>query len=242
VTAAEPGASARVARAESGPRDARRRILAPVRRLVSRRAAEVLEVLAEAIEAKDPCLRGHGRRVAFYSGVLAERIDLGAPERESLRLAAFLHDLGKVGVPSELLRRAGALEPHERRIVERHPMIGARLLARLELPGGVTLALRHHHEWWDGGGYPDGVAGARIPLAARVIGVTDAFDAMTSDRPYRRALPREVAIAELGRWAGIQFDPELAREFVACVESGHCDAHPALASRLAEDGAALRAA
>jgi len=187
-----------------------------------------LELLAETIETKDRFMRGHARRVAFYTGLLAERLGLAPEEREGMRISAFLHDLGKVGVPTDLLLRPGALEPGERRIVEQHPVIGARLLAPLDLPSGTVLALRHHHEWWDGSGYPDGIAGERIPLAARIIAVADAFDAMTCDRPYRRALPREVVVAELRRFAGIQFDPDVAKEFLACLESGLCDPDPEL--------------
>ena len=171
-------------------------------------------------------MRGHARRVAFYSGLVAERMGLADEERDSLRFSAFLHDLGKVGVPTDLLLRPGVLAPDERRIVEQHPVIGSRLLGRLDVPGGVPLALRHHHEWWNGGGYPDGIAGERIPLAARIIGVADAFDAMTSDRPYRRALDRELAKAELRRFAGVQFDPEIAKQFLACLAAGHRDSDP----------------
>jgi response regulator RpfG family c-di-GMP phosphodiesterase len=202
------------------------------------RTLEFLEVLAETIETKDRFMRGHARRVAFYTGLVAERVGLGRAERESLRLSAFLHDLGKVGVPTDLLLRPGALEPAERRIVEEHPVIGARLLAPLDVPGEVSLALRHHHEWWDGSGYPDGIAGDRIPLAARIIGVADAFDAMTCDRPYRRALSRDVVVSELRRFAGSQFDPDVAKEFLACLESGLCDIDP----QLLADAAPSRAA
>src|SRR5262245_29129286 len=150
------------------------------------RTLGLLELLADTIETKDPTMRGHGRRVAFYSGIVAERMGLDDRERERVRIAAFLHDLGKVGVPTDLLLRPGALDPRERRIVEEHPAIGAKLVARLELPSEIAQALRHHHEWWDGGGYPDGISGDAIPLAARIIAVADAFDAMSCDRPYRR--------------------------------------------------------
>jgi response regulator RpfG family c-di-GMP phosphodiesterase len=201
------------------------------------RTFEFLEVLAETIETKDRFMRGHARRVAFYTGVVGERLGLGLPERASLRLSAFLHDLGKVGVPTDLLLRAGALEPGERRLVEQHPVIGARLLAPLDMPSEVSLALRHHHEWWDGSGYPDGIAGERIPLAARIIGVADAFDAMTCDRPYRRALGRETVLAELRRYAGTQFDPDVAAEFLACLESGLFDADPELLADAASGAA-----
>jgi HD-GYP domain-containing protein (c-di-GMP phosphodiesterase class II) len=205
----------------------------------SARTFEFLEVLAETIETKDRFMRGHARRVAFYTGLVGERLGLGHEERASLRLSAFLHDLGKVGVPTDLLLRAGALEPAERRVVEQHPAIGARLLAPLDMPSEVSLALRHHHEWWDGSGYPDGIAGERIPLAARIVAVADAFDAMTCDRPYRRALGREVVVAELRRYAGTQFDPDVAKEFLACLESGLCDVDPQLlADAVAGAGAA----
>ena len=165
-------------------------------------------------------MRGHARRVAFYSGLVAERMGLAGEERESLRFSAFLHDLGKVGVPADLLLRPGALAPDERRIVEQHPVIGSRLLGGFDVPGSAPLALRHHHEWWNGGGYPDGIAGERIPLAARIIGVADAFDAMTSDRPYRKALTAERAVAELQKYAGAQFDRDVVAAVVRLHEAG----------------------
>ncbi len=190
------------------------------------RTLAFLELLAATIEAKDRFMRGHARRVAFYSGLVAERMGLADGERESLRMAAFLHDLGKVGVPTDLLRKPGALSPDERRIVEQHPAIGSGLLAPLDLPAAVSLALRHHHEWWNGRGYPDGIAAEGIPLVARIIGVADAFDAMTSDRPYRRTPGPERAAAELRRWAGVQFDPEISKQFLLCLEAGLCDLDP----------------
>jgi response regulator RpfG family c-di-GMP phosphodiesterase len=184
---------------------------------------EFLEVLAETIETKDRFMRGHARRVAFYAGLIADRLDLGVEIQERVRISAFLHDLGKVGVPTDLLLRAGALEPGEREIVERHPVIGAHLLKPLDLPYVIPVAIRHHHEWWDGSGYPDGLAGEEIPLEARIIAVADAFDAMTCDRPYRQALRREVVIAEFKRYAGIQFDPTLSRIFLEILEQGVAD-------------------
>jgi len=187
------------------------------------RTTAFLEVLAETIESQDPYMRGHARRVAFYASLLAERICLSTKEQEQVRISAFLHDLGKIGVPTELLRRPGALEPTERGIVERHSEIGARLVEPLGIASAVAGAIRHHHEWWDGSGYPDGLHGDEIPLAARIVHLANAFDAMTCDRPYRRALPRDVVIRELHRFAGVQFDPGLTKEFLALVESGACD-------------------
>ncbi len=199
------------------------------------RKLEFLEVLAETIETKDRYMRGHARRVAFYAGLIAERMKLPLEVQERVRVAAFLHDLGKVGVPTDLLLRAGALEPSERAVVERHPVIGAHLLAPLGLPCEISQAIRHHHEWWDGSGYPDGVAGEEIPLDARIISVADAFDAMSCDRPYRHALRRDVVTAEFRRYAGIQFDPAIARIFLTILEERAADVDVTL---LAENAAA----
>jgi putative nucleotidyltransferase with HDIG domain len=190
------------------------------------RTIEFLEVLAETIETKDRFMRGHARRVALYSGLIADRLCLSAEDHEQVRIAAFLHDLGKVGVPTDLLLRAGALDTHERRIVEQHPELGARLLEPLGIPAAVVLAIRHHHEWWDGSGYPDGLAAEEIPLAARIIAVADAFDAMSCDRPYRRALDRRVIADESQRFAGKQFDPSLAKDFLLLLDTGVWDVDP----------------
>jgi putative nucleotidyltransferase with HDIG domain len=190
------------------------------------RTAEFLEVLAETIENKDHFMRGHAHRVAFYSSLLADRLNLSAADHELVRIAAFLHDLGKVGVPTDLLLREGSLEPDERAVVEKHPEIGARLIKPLDLKSSISLAIRHHHERWDGSGYPDGLGGEEIPFAARVIGIADAFDAMTCSRPYRQALTREEVCAELRRAAGEQFDPNLAKEFLGVLETGICDVDP----------------
>ena len=196
---------------------------------------EFLEVLAETIETKDRFMRGHARRVAFYSDLLAHRLKLSEEDHEHVRLAAFLHDLGKVGVPTDLLLRPSALDPSERAVVEQHPEIGARLIKPLHIPATVSAAILHHHEWWDGTGYPAGLSGEETPLAARIIGVADAFDAMSSDRPYRRALDREVVISEIGRFAGVQFDPDIAKEFVAILETGVYEVDPELLADAVQD-------
>ena len=199
------------------------------------RRIDFLEVLAETIEVKDRYMRGHARRVAFYAGLIAERLQLPASAQQRVRVAAFLHDLGKVGVPTDLLLRAGALDPAERAVVERHPTIGAHLLTPLALPCEIPLAIRHHHEWWDGTGYPDNVAGEEIPLDARIISVADAFDAMSCDRPYRHALRRDIVVAEFKRYAGIQFDPAIVKVFLAILEDRAADVDVTL---LAESAAA----
>jgi response regulator RpfG family c-di-GMP phosphodiesterase len=204
------------------------------------RTMDFLEVLAETIESQNPYLRGHARRVAFYAGLLGERICLSAEELERVRIGAFLHDLGKIGVPTDLLMRASALAPAERALVERHPEIGARLVEPLALATGLTSAIRHHHEWWDGRGYPDGLHGETIPLAARVIGIADAYDAMSSDRPYRRALSPLAIRAEFERFAGVQFDPALTKDFLSILETGLGDGDLAVVADAVTDVARPR--
>ena len=187
------------------------------------RTVEFLEVLAETIETKDRYMRGHARRVAFYSSLIADRLCLSAEEQTRIRLAGFLHDIGKVGVPTDLLLRNGALCKEEREIVEKHSEIGSRLLKPLDIPASVASAIQHHHEWWDGRGYPDGLSGEDIPLAARIIAIADAYDTMNSEPPYRSALDRSAIEAEFKRFAGSQFDADLVKEFLAILESGVCD-------------------
>ncbi|MDJ0788179.1 MAG: response regulator [Myxococcota bacterium] len=180
---------------------------------------QFLEVLAETVESQSPFMRGHARRTALYAGLLAERLGLSAEKLGQIRLAGFLHDIGKIGVPTELLLRAGALTPDDRGHVEKHPEIGANLVAPLSLPSAVVGGIRHHHEWWDGRGYGDGLYGEQIPVAARIVALADAYDAMSCDRPYRRALAPQVVAKELDRYAGVQFDPRLAKEFLSMIES-----------------------
>jgi putative two-component system response regulator len=197
------------------------------------RTAEFLEVLAETLESKDRFSRGHARRVAFFATLLSERLQLSVSDRDDLRLAAFLHDLGKVGIPTDILERADALDPDERDSIQEHPCIGGRLLRPLGIAPSVGLAVRHHHEWWDGTGYPDGLAGDDIPVAARIIAVADAYDAMTTDRPYRLALGAARAAEELRRFAGVQFDPDPAREFLSILETRTFETSPDLFADLA---------
>jgi response regulator RpfG family c-di-GMP phosphodiesterase len=200
------------------------------------RTSGFLEVLGETIEAQHEFMRGHAQRTSFYAGMLCDRLCLSAREQEQVRVAGFLHDVGKVGVASELLARPGALDPQERRAVERHPVIGAGLVEPLGLHAEVSMAILHHHEWWDGRGYPDGLFGAQIPIAARIVAVADAYDAMTSDRPYRRALSQSVAIEELKRFSGVQFDPVLVKEFLCIVESIDVDLQVLAESLAAREG------
>jgi len=188
--------------------------------LADRGTIEFLEILAESIESRDPAMRGHGRRVADYCGLLAEQLCLSAREREQLRIAAFLHDLGKVGIPPAVLPPDRRLEPAERAEVQLHAGIGERLVRPLGFCSSIASAIRHHHERWDGAGYPDGQQGDEIPLMSRIIAIADAYDAMVIDRTYEPALTHAAALAELCKEAGGQFDPMLVRAFLTVVRDG----------------------
>jgi putative two-component system response regulator len=167
--------------------------------------------LASAVEAKDAYTRGHTARVTAYALAIAERI--GGIDVSSFRLAGDLHDVGKIGVPDAVLNKPERLTEEEFALVRKHPETGARILEPLIDDPLVIGVVRWHHERWDGSGYPDGLAGERIPLPARVLAVADTLDAMTSSRAYRTGLPWEVAVAEIERCAGSQFDPRVVRAF-----------------------------
>jgi len=189
-------------------------------------ALQMLEVLAETIEAKDLFMIGHARRTAYYAGLLADRLCLSVEQRRHARISAFVHDVGKVGVPELLLAKPGPLDAEEREVMRAHPEVGARLVDPLGMAPEVTAAVRHHHERWDGEGYPDGLAADETPLLARIVQTADVFDAMTSDRPYRPSRSREEALAEMRRCAGSQLDAELVKEFAVIVESRAWDLDP----------------
>lgn len=178
-----------------------------------------LEVLADTVEVQSGFLRGHARRTGFYAGLLADRLQFPSQEIADIRLAGFIHDIGKIGVPTELLMRPGALDPKERLVLEKHPEIGARLIEPLGMSTTISAAVRHHHEWWDGRGYGDGLYGEQIPESARIVAIADAYDAMTCDRPYRKALSFEVVRQEIERYSGVQFDPTLAKEFLRLIDA-----------------------
>ena len=207
--------------------------------LASSETLAFLEVLADTVENQSGFLRGHARRTGFYAGLLADRLGLPEDQREHVRIAGFVHDIGKIGVPTDLLLKPAALTEKERRTLQQHPEIGSHMIEPLGLAAEVTTAIRHHHEWWDGRGYGDGLYGDQIPLSARIVGLVDAFDAMASARPYRDALPPERIRAEIEKYAGVQFDPELAQEFLALLDSSEIEL-PLLAEP--GSGAAERAA
>jgi putative nucleotidyltransferase with HDIG domain len=179
-----------------------------------------LEALVQALDARDPYTAGHSLRVTELSLSLARWYPLEEPLLRPLRLGALLHDVGKIGVEDACLRAARSLTEQEFDQIRRHPALGSRILEPLEELDEVKTIVCHHHERWDGSGYPDGLVGERIPLAARIIAVADTIDAITSDRPYRRGNTLEHALAEVRRGSGTQFDPGVVRALERAVAAG----------------------
>ena len=177
------------------------------------------EALATALEAKDSYTASHSRAVVKRAREVGRKLGLKGEELRTLRLAAIFHDIGKIAVPDGILRKPGPLTEAERTVMQRHVTEGERILAPVPFLADVGRLVRHSHERWDGDGYPDGLRGEEIPLGSRVIGVADAWHAMVSDRPYRRAIAPELARSELERTAGAQFDPKIVIEFVALLDS-----------------------
>ena len=172
---------------------------------------ELLELMVKAIEARDPYTSGHSLRVCEYARSIARDLGLSTKQVDQIESAALLHDVGKIYEEfAPLLRKEGKLTPDERMLMQRHPSRSAELASTIgEFRGPVALSIRHHHENFDGSGYPDGISGEAIPLAARIIMIADTIDAMTTDRPYRKALSFERTMEELRKFAGKQFDPKL---------------------------------
>jgi len=169
------------------------------------------EALAEAILSRDYYTGGHIRRVEEYSLMLADLLALPDKSKEDLRLAAILHDIGKIGIDDAILRKGGDLSHDEQEIMKRHPEIGARILSFVHEMRDVIPAVRHHHERFDGTGYPDGLKGQEIPLSARIIAIADSFDALTTDRPYSKGVSREKALEILSTDMGSHFDSSLVK-------------------------------
>jgi len=180
----------------------------------------LLATFSAALEARDPYLRGHSARVTLFAEGLARTLGWTDRRLDVLRLGGSLHDVGKIAVNASILQKPGPLDEAELEQIRVHPVAGARLIQDVADFQPALPYVLHHHERWDGTGYPHRLRGERIPLEARVLGVADAFDAMTSRRPYRPALSVEQALAELQRCAGTQFDPSLARTFVQCWRCG----------------------
>lgn len=177
---------------------------------------ELLELMVKAIEARDPYTSGHSRRVSHYSKIIARGIGLSAQEVERIGIAALLHDVGKIHeVYAPILRKPGKLTPDEWAVMQTHPIKSAELVSTVSHLKDIIAPVRHHHENWDGSGYPDGLSGEDIPLASRVVLFADTIDAMTSDRPYRKALGEAQVRAELLKYRGTQFDPDVCDKLLA---------------------------
>ncbi|MEV7311449.1 HD-GYP domain-containing protein [Streptomyces microflavus] len=177
-----------------------------------------IRALVQAVDIKDTYTRGHSERVGRASVLIARELGMDPGRLEALSFAGILHDVGKLGVPTRVLRKDGPLTPDERRVMELHPEYGHEIVRSIGFLDQARAAILHHHERLDGTGYPYGLSGAAIPESARIVAVADAFDAMTSTRSYRRARPVPAALAELRRCAGSQFDPRMVRALVRALD------------------------
>jgi putative nucleotidyltransferase with HDIG domain len=187
---------------------------------------EIVKALAQALEAKDPYTHGHSERVMHYSLMIAQKLGLSKEDKESLRFAAILHDIGKIGVRGIILNNPDGLTVSEYDEIKEHPIIGENIIQPVELLQSIRPLIRHHHEWYNGKGYPDGLSGEDIPLDARILAIADAYDAMKSDRPYRKALTEETAIQELKRGSGTQFEPKLVEVFLEILKQNLSEDDP----------------
>ena len=174
-----------------------------------------MESLAQAVEARDPYTGGHSHRLESLSIAMARQLKLSEDQAARLEQAGELHDIGKIGIPEAILTKPGTLNPDEWGTMKQHPVMGAEIISRVPFLKDVSIIVRHHHEHFDGSGYPDGLVGENIPFEARVLEVLDAFDAMISDRPYRRALPVGEALRRLKEASGSQFDPSIVEAFLS---------------------------
>jgi putative nucleotidyltransferase with HDIG domain len=172
---------------------------------------DIIESLVEALEAKDVYTSGHSERVAFTSYKLSKSLGIKEVELERIHMAAHLHDIGKIGVPDNVLNKTGKLLPHEWEYIKMHPLTGFNILSKSKQLKDISKIVLYHHERWDGKGYPEGISGMHIPMGARIIAICDSIDAMTSDRPYRKAMSFEECINEVIVNKGLMFDPVIVQ-------------------------------
>lgn len=181
-------------------------------------STNVVVSLALAVEARDPYTQGHSRHVGELAERMAVRMNFSKEEQRIYRTAGLLHDVGKIGVPDAILQKPSALTPEEYQIIIQHPVIGAKICEPLKLAQGAIPAIRHHHERFDGTGFPERLKGDQIPVSARIMAIVDAYDAMVYDRPYRKGLSPAAALANLEKFSGMLFDPELLNLFKKMIE------------------------
>jgi HD-GYP domain-containing protein (c-di-GMP phosphodiesterase class II) len=173
-----------------------------------------IKVLANSIEAKDDYTRGHVERVSHYCVEIGRELGLNERSLEELEIAGILHDIGKIGIPDTILKKQNTLTPEERETMKMHPDVGEDIVSPIEFSQDILKAIKHHQEHYDGQGYPGGLCGDDIPLYARIVAVADTYDAMTSDRPYRKSKEEAAALAELKRASGTQLDPRVVEAFL----------------------------
>ncbi|MDD6733046.1 MAG: HD domain-containing protein [Lachnospiraceae bacterium] len=181
---------------------------------------QTMHMFAEMIDAKDSYTRQHSARVSLYSKKIAENMGMSEDEIRRIGYISLMHDCGKIGIPDAILTKPGSLNESERTEIEKHTEIGARFLEKITSIEGICDGARCHHERYDGTGYPNHLKGEEIPLYARIIGIADAFDAMNSDRVYRKRLPKEIILRELSENAGTQFDPDIVKHMIQLIETG----------------------
>jgi response regulator RpfG family c-di-GMP phosphodiesterase len=178
-----------------------------------------IKALAQALEAKDEYTQGHSARVAEESVKIARYLSLSEIEVQDIWLSGYLHDIGKIGIKESVLNKPGKLDPYEWECIQMHPVTAEKILAPIDELAGVIKIVRHHHERFDGSGYPDGIKGSQIPLGARILSVADSYDALTSKRSYREALSHRDALAVLEQASGTQFDPVIVRAYLSCASA-----------------------
>lgn len=194
--------------------------LSPIRRLLRDSYMSILKSFVVILEAKDPYIKRHSIRVTKYAVMLAEELGLKPEEIEVIENTGYFHDIGKVGISDKILQKPGELTAEEWEEIKKHPMIGYDIVAPLKLLHIALPGVRHHHERFDGQGYPDRLRGKDIPLSARIFAIADAYEALTATRSYRKAGSSEEAVKELKRNAGTQFDPELVEVFIRVLKNG----------------------
>jgi len=181
---------------------------------------QTAESLADAIEKRDPYTGGHTQRVTLYSQAIAKYLQLKPLEKKWLKIASVLHDIGKIGIEDDILKKREQLSPEEFNIIKRHSDMGAEILEHVRQLREIVPGVKYHHEQLDGKGYPDGLKGEEIPILAKIVAVADTYDAMTTDRPYRKAMEKEAAIEELKRCSGTQFDKGVVEAFIQAYQRG----------------------
>ncbi|MDR3563955.1 MAG: HD-GYP domain-containing protein [Negativicutes bacterium] len=180
---------------------------------------DIAEAFATALDAKSLCMCGHSERVAELSRLLATGMGLPTAEQTRIHIGAHLHDVGKIGIPDSILNKSGRLTEEEMAVMRQHPVIGSRIVSKVKILQSIVDIVRHHHERFDGTGYPDGLRGDEISLGARIVSVADAFDAMTTARTYRSAMGTDEAMEETRRCKASQFDPDVVEVFLALIDS-----------------------